>query len=57
MCTGINMLLIVTLALLIAGLIRPWWVLWWMSTQNRLKVIILYGSTGFVLLVMRALVC
>ena len=43
-------------ALLVAGLIQPWWVLWWMSHQNRLKVLKYYGVpwlvTGTSLLIM-----
>jgi len=30
------------------GLVRPWWVLWFMDTINRLKVIKLYGSIATV---------
>lgn len=30
--------------LLIAGLYKPWVVLWWRSSQNRRKVLHLYGS-------------
>ncbi len=29
---------------LLLGLWRPWWVLWWRATQNRLQVIGLYGT-------------
>ncbi len=29
---------------LLLGLWRPWWVLWWRTTQNRLQVIGLYGT-------------
>jgi hypothetical protein len=29
---------------LLFGLYEPWWVLWWKATQNRLKVIKLYGG-------------
>lgn len=28
---------------LLAGLIQPWWVLWWTSHQNRVKVLKYYG--------------
>lgn len=31
------------LILLVAGLVRPWVVLWWEDTQNRWKVIRGYG--------------
>jgi hypothetical protein len=31
---------------LFLGLYRPWWVLWWEDTQNRKKVITLYGTTA-----------
>jgi len=30
--------------LLVAGLYKPWIALWWQSTQNRRKVLHLYGS-------------
>jgi len=30
------------------GLIKPWWLLWWEDSQNRLKVIKLYGSIALV---------
>jgi hypothetical protein len=33
-----------SLFLLTLGLIRPWWVLWWEATQNRLRVFKLYGG-------------
>jgi len=36
-------------ALLLAGLIQPWWVLWWMSHQNRIKVLKYYGVPCLVL--------
>ena len=43
--------------LLIAGLIQPWWVLWWMSHQNRMKVLKYYGVpcvvTGAILIILR----
>lgn len=29
---------------LIAGLIRPWWVLWFLDYQHRMRVIKIYGS-------------
>jgi hypothetical protein len=29
---------------IIAGLIQPWWVLWWMSKQNRMLVLKYYGA-------------
>jgi hypothetical protein len=35
---------LMALAFLFLGLIKPWWLLWWMDTQNRLKVIKVYGG-------------
>jgi hypothetical protein len=37
-------LTITALGLLIAGLFRPWAVLWWEDTQNRRKVFKVYGT-------------
>ena len=34
--------------LLVAGLIQPWWVLWWMNHQNRMKVLKYYGVPGLI---------
>jgi hypothetical protein len=39
---------IMALIFLLLGLIKPWWLLWWEDTQNRLKVIKLYGSIAAV---------
>lgn len=33
---------------LVAGLIKPWIMLWWEDVQNRRKVIKLYGSIALV---------
>jgi len=35
---------IISLALLVFGLFKPWMMLWWEDVQNRKKVIRLYGS-------------
>jgi hypothetical protein len=32
------------------GLIKPWIMLWWEDTQNRKKVIKLYGTLGLLFL-------
>jgi len=37
-----------SLSFLLIGLVKPWWLLWWEDTQNRLKVIKLYGSIAVV---------
>jgi hypothetical protein len=37
-------LTITTLGLLIAGLYKPWVVLWWEDVQNRRKVFKVYGT-------------
>ena len=34
----------ISLLLLIAGLVKPVYVLWWMAHQNRIRVIRVYGS-------------
>jgi hypothetical protein len=39
---------IMSLLFLFFGLIKPWWLLWWEDTQNRLKVIKLYGGIAAV---------
>jgi len=36
------------MAFMFLGLIKPWWLLWWEDTQNRLKVIKLYGGIAVV---------
>ena len=41
--------------LLITGLVRPWMVIGWMETQNRLAVIRFYGSLILVMIVLRIL--
>lgn len=44
--------------LLFAGIYKPWMVLWWRSTQNRRKVLQLYGplmmlsAAGYLVLAM-----
>jgi hypothetical protein len=35
----------------VVGLIKPWIMLWWEDTQNRKKVIKLYGTLGLLFLV------
>jgi len=42
--------------LLVVGLYKPWWVLWWEDTQNRLKVIKVYGLGGVLFLALYYLV-
>jgi hypothetical protein len=37
-------LTITSLGLLVAGLFRPWAVLWWEDSQNRRKVFKVYGT-------------
>jgi len=49
----INLIIILDLLLLMAGLIRPWWVLWFMYKQNRLMVLQYYGATLVILLIFR----
>jgi hypothetical protein len=39
---------IMSLLFLLLGLVKPWWLLWWEDTQNRLKVIKLYGGIALV---------
>lgn len=36
----------VSLICLLLGLFRPWLMLWWEDTQNRKKVIKVYGTAG-----------
>ncbi|HEX5170253.1 MAG TPA: hypothetical protein VFW11_13840 [Cyclobacteriaceae bacterium] len=38
--------------LLLIGFYKPWIVLWWEDTQNRKKVIRLYGSIAIVSIVL-----
>ncbi|MCH8231368.1 MAG: hypothetical protein IIB82_01765 [Bacteroidetes bacterium] len=45
---GFKILSILSFIMLIAGLYKPWMVLWWEDRQYRLKVIKLYGITGVV---------
>lgn len=35
-----------------AGMVRPWYVLWWMSHQNRMKVLTYYGLPSLLLWVL-----
>ena len=49
-------LMIFDFLLLMAGLYKPWIVLWWMPMQNRKRVIQLYGTIGTVLAVLTLLV-
>ena len=48
----LSSLAVLSFILLIAGLIRPVYVIWWMARQNRIRVIRLYGLllTGFLAL-------
>lgn len=39
---------VTALAFLLAGLYKPWITLWWEHTQNRRKVIRLYGTAALV---------
>ena len=39
---------LVSLLCLLIGLFRPWAMLWWEDTQNRKKVIKVYGTAGAV---------
>ena len=39
---------VAALLLMLIGLYKPWWVLWWEATQNRLKVIKLYVGIAVV---------
>ncbi len=42
-----NLFLLISISALlglIAGLIKPWIMLWWEDRQNRMKVIKLYGA-------------
>ncbi|ELR72954.1 hypothetical protein C900_00915 [Fulvivirga imtechensis AK7] len=49
----INLSLAVTalcILLMIIGLYKPWVMLWWEDTQNRKKVIKVYGTAGMLFL-------
>lgn len=39
--------------LLLIGLYKPWVVLWWEDSQNRKKVILLYGGIALLLWVVQ----
>lgn len=39
----INILFWIFLSITIIGMIRPWWVLWFLDMQNRLMVLRYYG--------------
>jgi hypothetical protein len=39
---------VTALACLILGLFKPWMMVWWEDTQNRKKVIKLYGTTAVI---------
>ena len=45
----LHIFLVIDLLLLILGLYQPWRVIWWMSHQNRLKVIQIYGTLALVI--------
>lgn len=49
MSTIIQIAFFTASVLLLAGLIQPWWVLWWMSHQNRVKVLKYYGVPWLIL--------
>jgi hypothetical protein len=36
----------ISLLCLLVGLLRPWMMLWWEDTQNRKKIIKVYGTAG-----------
>ncbi len=38
---------LLALVCLLAGLFKPWALLWWEHKQNRKKVIKIYGTTAF----------
>ena len=38
---------LVALVCLIAGLFRPWALVWWEDKQNRKKVVMIYGTAAF----------
>ena len=41
-------LALVAFVCLVVGLFKPWIVLWWEDTQNRRKVIRLYGTVALI---------
>lgn len=47
---------ITSILLLVLGLYKPWVVLWWEDTQNRKKVVLLYGSVALTLWILHLLV-
>jgi hypothetical protein len=50
-----NLLLLLSISCglgLLVGLIKPWIMLWWEHTQNRKKVIQLYGLLGLFFLIL-----
>lgn len=46
---------ITSILLLVLGLYKPWVVLWWEDTQNRKKVVLLYGSVALILWILHLL--
>ncbi|MFA0961693.1 hypothetical protein AB9P05_07790 [Roseivirga sp. BDSF3-8] len=47
--TIIYILLFLALFMLFAGLVRPWWVLWFLDYQNRIRVLQIYGGAAILL--------
>jgi len=51
--TGLNTLLILIMLLFVMGLFKPHIVLWWEDRQNRIKVILIYGMSAVIILLLK----
>ncbi len=39
------------LGFMVVGLFKPWLLLWWEDVQNRKKVLLVYGTTAIIFLI------
>ena len=52
----VNIIIILDVICILAGLYRPWWVLWFLYKQNRLLVLQYYGTVLLILLLAKTII-
>lgn len=49
----LTIIILIFLVILIVGLVKPWYTLWFVDKKNRLKVLIIFGTMLLILILFK----
>lgn len=49
----LTILILILLMIMVAGLVKPWYVLWFLEKKNRLKVLKFFGTILLILILLQ----